>query len=209
MKSIKTLLTIALLAVSTQASAYVDILGNYKAYTTIEEVRKVDQTTLKTDLQKFEYSYSKTIISHSRGKETVYAKELMPSAEAELKELHSKGFTPASLTLGMLEIGRIKQRCEKSEYQAKCLSKISPVVEGYLIPVANEDESGQAAALLSGYYLNTYTDKGREKNYEWSRIGKEKMVAYRKEWSKTGERPKPTFLKTDEEKEQEKSFFSW
>lgn len=209
MKSIKTLLTIALLAVSTQASAYVDILDNYKAYTTIEEIRKVDPTTLKTDLQKFEYSYSKGIISHFEGKETIYAQELMPSTEVELKELHAKGFTPASLTLGLIEMGRIKERCEKSEYQARCLSKISPVVEGYLTPVANEDESGQGSVLLSDYYRGTYTEDGRQLAREWATDARKKIDAHRKEWSKTGERPKPTFLKTDEEKEQEKSFFSW
>ncbi|WP_210498486.1 hypothetical protein [Vibrio crassostreae] len=209
---LKTIALTATLIASSQASAYTDLLADMAVYKTPEDVKAVKVDDLETDLEKFQYSYSKVRLSFDENGKNKLGEKLMPQTIIELKELHSNGFTPASLSLGLIEIGNIKRQCEKEEYQAKCLSVISPKVEGYLIPVANEDESGKAASLLSSYYLQTYTEKGREKNYEWSRIGKEKMTAYREEWRETGERPKPTFMLTDEEKkakEEGKSFFSW
>ncbi|WP_210499005.1 hypothetical protein [Vibrio crassostreae] len=200
MGNIKSLLSVALLVVSTQASAYTDLLADMAVYKTYKEVEQVQVEDLKTDLAKFQYSYSKVRLSYDESGKTKLGEKIMPQTIRDLSNLHQDGFTPASLSLGLIEIGNIQRKCEKEEYQAQCLSKISPKVEAYLIPVAHEDESGRAASLLSSYYLKTYTEEGREKSYEWSRIGKEKMTAFRKEWRVSGERPKPTFMLTDEEK---------
>ena len=208
---LKAVVLTAAVATSTQAFAYTDIMGNYFTYS-LEEIRKTNVEDLKTDLDKFEYALSKTEFSYDRGQETQYTKELMPSTYVELEELHQKGFTPASLILAELEIGKINRDCEDAANRAKCKSVISPKVVGYLTPVANEDESGKGAAALSDYYRSTYSDEGRELAREWASIARDKIDSFREEWRETGERPKPTFMLTDEEKkakEESKSFFSW
>lgn len=209
---LKTIALTATLVVSSQASAYTDLLRDMAVYKTVDEVEAVKVENLETDLEKFEYSHSKATLSHNRGQLSELAPKLLPSALIELEELHQKGFTPASLVLGKIEIGKIKRDCENAEHRAKCKSFISPKVEGYLIPAANEDESGKSAVLLSDYYLKTFTEEGREKSYEWASIARDKIDSFREEWNETGERPKPTFMLTDEEKkakEESKSFFSW
>ena len=136
----------------------------------------------------------------------------MPSTYVELEDLHQKGFTPASLILAELEIGKINRDCEDAENRAKCKSVISPKVVGYLTPVANEDESGKGAAALSDYYRGTYSDEGRKLAREWASVARDKIDSFREEWRETGERPKPTFMLTKEEKEakqKKKGFFNW